>query len=44
MPGPGGDDHHCRSITQMHNQVLHCRLDEQVDAIVFAPWVTPLHA
>ena len=41
---PVGDDHHRRSITQMHNQVLHCRLDEQVDAIVFAPSVTPLRA
>ena len=39
---PVGDDHHRRSITQMHNLVLHCRLDEQVDAIVFAPEVTPL--
>ena len=41
---PVGDDHHRRSVTQMHNLVLHCRLDEQVDAIVFAPTVTPLQA
>ena len=39
---PVGGDHHRRSITQMHNLVLHCRLDEQVDAIVFAPQVRPL--
>lgn len=39
---PVGEDHHRRSITQMHNLVLHCRLDEQVDAIVFVPQVTPL--
>jgi hypothetical protein len=37
-------DHHRRSITQMHNPVLHCRLDEQVDAVVFAPEVHPLPA
>jgi hypothetical protein len=39
---PVGDDHHRRSITGMHNQVLQCRLDSQVDAIVFAPEVRPL--
>jgi hypothetical protein len=39
---PVGDDHHRRSITQMHNAVLHTRLDTQVDAIVFAPRVTRL--
>jgi hypothetical protein len=37
-------DHHRRSVTQMHNTVLHCRFTEQVDAIVFAPAVTPLSA
>jgi hypothetical protein len=26
----------------MHNTVLHCRFAEQVDAIVFAPAVSPL--
>ncbi len=36
------DDREWRSITQMHNAVLHCRLAEQVDAIVFAPVVSPL--
>jgi erythromycin esterase-like protein len=29
-------------ITQMHNQVLECDLAAQVDAVVFAPTVTPL--
>jgi hypothetical protein len=38
------DDREWRSITQMHNAVLQCRLAEQVDAIVFAPFVTPLSA
>lgn len=38
------DDREWRSITQMHNAVLRCRLAEQVDAIVFAPVVTPLGA
>lgn len=41
---PVGDDRHRRSVTGMHNTVLHCRLAEQVDAIVFAPAVTPLRA
>ena len=36
------DDREWRSITQMHNAVLHCQLAEQVDAIVFAPVVTPI--
>jgi hypothetical protein len=36
------DDREWRSITQMHNAVLHCRLAEQVDAIVFAPYVSPI--
>jgi hypothetical protein len=31
-----------RSVTQMHNAVLTCRLAAQVDAIVFVPHVTPL--
>jgi hypothetical protein len=31
-------------VTQMHNLVMTCRLDEQVDAIVFAPHVTPIRA
>jgi hypothetical protein len=35
------DDRRVR-VTQMHNMVMTCRLDEQVDAIVFAPRVTPL--
>lgn len=39
---PVGDDGHRRSVTGMHNTVLHCRLAEQVDAIVFAPAVSPL--
>ena len=39
---PVGDDHHRRSVTAMHNTVIHCRFAEQVDAIVFAPRVTPL--
>ena len=34
--------HERTRITQMHNLVMTCRLDEQVDAIVFAPRVTPL--
>lgn len=29
-------------VTQMHNQVMTCRLSDQVDAIIFAPTVTPL--
>jgi hypothetical protein len=37
-------DREWRSITQMHNAVLRCRLADQVDAIVFAPTVTPLSA
>jgi hypothetical protein len=41
---PVGHDHHRRSVTSMHNQVLHCRFAEQVDAIVFAPQVTPIRA
>jgi hypothetical protein len=39
---PVGDDHQRRSVTAMHNTVIRCRFDEQVDAIVFAPRVTPL--
>jgi hypothetical protein len=39
---PVGDDHHRRSVTAMNNTVLHCRFAEQVDAVVFAPFVTPL--
>ena len=38
------DDTQKRRVTQMHNLVLECRFSEQVDAIVFAPWVTPLRA
>lgn len=41
---PVGGDHHRRSVTGMHNQVVQCRLDTQVDAIVFAPEVHPLDA
>jgi hypothetical protein len=37
-----GDDRAERRITQMHNAVMRCRLGDQVDAIVFAPEVTPL--
>jgi hypothetical protein len=37
-------DHHRRSVTQMHNLVLHCRFDTEVDAIVFAPTVSTLGA
>jgi hypothetical protein len=36
------EDHHRRSVTAMHNTVLQCRFAEQVDAIVFAPNVSPL--
>jgi hypothetical protein len=39
---PVDQDREWRSITQMHNAVLKCRLAEQVDAIVFAPVVTPI--
>jgi hypothetical protein len=39
---PTFDDHHRRSVTAMHNTVVHCRLAEQVDAVVFAPQVSPL--
>jgi erythromycin esterase-like protein len=35
-------EHERVRVTQMHNMVMTCRLDEQVDAIVFAPHVTPL--
>lgn len=38
------DDHHRRAVTAMHNTVLQCRFSEQVDAIVFAPRVSPLVA
>ena len=38
------EDRHRRAVTGMHNTVLHCRLAEQVDAIVFAPAVTPLRS
>lgn len=31
-----------RRVTQMHNQVMSCRLADQVDAIVFVPRVTPI--
>lgn len=34
-------DRHRRRFTQMHNLVLACRPADQVDAIVFAPRVTP---
>lgn len=37
-------DHHRRAVTQMHNTVLQCRFADQVDAIVFAPRVSPLVA
>ena len=40
---PVGHDRHLRAVTAMHNTVLHCRFDTQVDAIVFAPSVSPLH-
>lgn len=33
-----------RKVTAMHNQVLECRLADQVDAILFVPTVTPLSA
>jgi erythromycin esterase-like protein len=36
------DDTERRHITQMHNLRMSCRLSDQVDAIVFAPHVTPL--
>lgn len=38
------DDRERRTVTQMHNLVLHCRFAEQVDAIVFTPQVSPLPA
>ena len=38
------EDHHRRSVTAMHNTVLQCRFADQVDAIVFAPIVSPLAA
>lgn len=40
VTAPFGDEQ--ARVTQMHNMVMTCRLDEQVDAIVFAPTVTPL--
>lgn len=40
LTGSFGNDR--ARVTQMHNMVMTCRLDEQVDAIVFAPRVTPL--
>jgi erythromycin esterase-like protein len=36
------DDDAERRVTQMHNQVMTCRLSEQVDAVVFAPEVSPI--
>jgi erythromycin esterase-like protein len=39
---PVSDDHEVRAVTQMHNTVLRCRFDEQVDAIVFVPEVHPI--
>jgi hypothetical protein len=36
------EDRHRRAVTAMHDTVLQCRLAEQVDAIVFAPSVSPL--
>jgi len=38
------DDHHRRAVTAMHNTVLQCRFADQVDAVVFAPSVSPLVA
>jgi hypothetical protein len=37
-----GGDAHERRITQLHQQVMRCRLQDQTDAVVFAPHVTPL--
>jgi erythromycin esterase-like protein len=37
-------DEERRRVTQMHNMVMSCRLVDQVDAIVFAPKVTPIRA
>ena len=39
---PVGDDVGERSVTAMHGTVLHCRLGEQVDGIVFSPVVSPI--
>lgn len=39
---PVGDDDRRRTVTAMHNQPMRCRLDQQVDAIVFLPEVSPL--
>jgi erythromycin esterase-like protein len=41
---PVAGDCQPRRITQMHNMVMTCRLADQVDALVFAPQVTPVHA
>lgn len=38
---PVSGDSKRRRVTQMHNLILTCRLSEQVDAIVFAPYVRP---
>lgn len=37
-----GEEDEERRVTQLHQQVMSCRLEEQVDAIVFAPSVDPL--
>ncbi|MCB1001776.1 MAG: erythromycin esterase family protein [Acidimicrobiales bacterium] len=39
---PVFDDHQQRTVTAMHNHILRCRFSEQVDAIVFAPEVSPI--
>lgn len=39
---PVYDDDEPRTVTAMHNQVLHCRFRDQVDAIVFVPEVSPI--
>ena len=36
------DDNVQREVAQMHDLVLSCPLRDQVDAIVFAPEVTPV--
>jgi hypothetical protein len=38
------DDDARRTVTHMHNLDLRCRLNEQVDAILWVPHVTPLVA
>lgn len=39
---PVHDDDRRRTVTAMHNQPLHCRFSQQVDAIVFVPEVSPI--